>query len=450
MGVLVAQVDTTAVNVALPSIAQQLHASTSQLQWVVDAYLLVLASLLMLSGSLGDRLGRKRVLVTGLVIFGGASGLCALASSVWPLIMMCGLQAVGGSTLAPVALSIISNIYPDRSERAFAIGIWGAVVGVGMGLGPIIGGSMVALYSWRGIFVLNLPIIAITVPLVLYLVPESKATPPRKIDIPGQALAITFMASITFAIIKIGSLGLSTSSVEVATVLAVISGVAFFVVESRVPVPLLELRFFRSPVFSMATLIGFLEFFSYAGFVFVANLYLQDNLKLAPLKAGFLMVPLAVVNAVCAPISGWAVGKWGARALMLAGAIALLGAAILLILMSFNSSLLQFIVASMLVGLAIGLANAPVTTLAVSGMPLSRAGVAGATASTARQLGQSLGVAVLGATLNARLHAGLPFISAASTGWYSILAFAGVMAAAGWLSGTHWAQEKANAIIQAE
>ena len=446
--VLVVQIDSTGVNLALPSISRELGASTGQLQWVVDAYVLVLASLMMFSGSLADRVGRRRIFLLGLVLFGIGSALCSASAGPVMLIGMRALQAVGGSMLGPVALSIISGTFPDPRERAQAIGVWGAVVGLGMALGPLVGGILVSAVDWRAVFWINLPLVVIAVPLIHAVVPESHAPKGRRMDIPGQVLAVLTLGCLTYAIIEAGEQSVGHVRATGFLAAAVVAGAVFVAVERREAEPLLELRFFRSLPFSLATVMALLLFFSYAGFVFVATLYLQDARGLTPLHAGLVTLPMALTNAAMAPVSGWLVGHLGTRIPMLAGAVSLAAGALMLLQLGQDTPLPWFIGAGMFMGGAMGTINTPISNTAVSGMPPDRAGVAGATASTARQVGQALGVAVLGAALNTHLSDGQPFTSAALPGWWMVLIMAvliGVMAVA---SNTTRAQASAHAAHQ--
>src|SRR5438067_7865996 len=202
MSLLIVGLDTTIVNVALPSIRKDLHASVSGLQWTIDAYTLVLASLLMLAGSTADRIGRRRVFQTGLFVFSAGSLLCGLAPSLGTLVAARVIQAIGGSMLNPVAMSIVRNVFEDPRERAQAIGMWGAVFGLSMALGPVLGGALVDAFSWRAVFFVNLPIGLVAILLTARYVPESKAQRPRRVDPVGQALVIAALASLTYAIIE--------------------------------------------------------------------------------------------------------------------------------------------------------------------------------------------------------------------------------------------------------
>ena len=233
MSLLIVGIDVTIVNVALPSIGHDFHASLSGLQWTVDAYTLVLASLLMISGSTADRLGRRRTFVIGLITFAAGSLLCSLAPNLDALIVFRMVQAVGGSMLNPVAMSIITNTFTIPRERAQAVGIWGAVVGVSLALGPVVGGVLVTTIGWRSIFYLNIPIALAAVVLALRYIPESKAAVARRVDVPGQLLVIAFLASLTYSIIEGPEKGFSSSIIIGTCALAVVSLVTFVIWERR-------------------------------------------------------------------------------------------------------------------------------------------------------------------------------------------------------------------------
>src|SRR4051812_9548615 len=242
LSLFIVGLDVTVVNVALPSIGRGLHAGVSELQWTVDAYTVVLASLLMFSGSMGDRLGRKRTFVTGLAVFSVASLLCSLAPTVELLVAFRVLQAVGGSMLNPVAMSIVTNTFTDPRERAQAVGIWGAVFGVSMALGPVVGGTLVSAIGWRSIFWINIPVGLIAILLTLRFIPESRAPRPRRFDPVGQTLVIVLLATLTYGIIEAPSQGW-TSALIVAVFAA--SGAALLgllLYEPRRADPLVELR----------------------------------------------------------------------------------------------------------------------------------------------------------------------------------------------------------------
>lgn len=318
MSLLIVSIDNTILNVALPSMQRDLHASTSGLQWAIDAYTLVLAALLMLSGSTADRIGRKRVFMTGLVIFTLGSLLCSLAPGLSSLIVFRMMQAVGGSMLNPVAMSIITNTFTDPRERARAIGVWGAVVGISMAAGPLVGGVLVESVGWRSIFWVNLPVGLAALLLTLRFVPESRAPKARRPDPLGQLMVIVLFGSLTYAIIEAPNAGFRT--VLPFAVLALAALIGLLLHEPRRTDPLIELRFFRSAPFSGATVIAISAFAALGGFLFLSTLYLQNVRGLSALEAGLWMLPMAVPTFLCAPLSGRLVGSRGPRLpLLIAG-----------------------------------------------------------------------------------------------------------------------------------
>src|ERR1700722_12273558 len=274
MSLLVVGIDVTIVNVALPAIGRGLHASLSGLQWSVDAYTLVIGSLLMASGSMGDRFGRRRVFQTGLAVFTTGSLLCSLATSVTALVLFRALQALGGSMLNPVALSIVSNTFTERRgrgrrrARARAMGIWAAVFGLSLALGPVLGGFLVTAVGWRAIFWINLPIGIAAIVLTRAFVPESKAATARRFDPWGQLLVISLLATLTYGVIEGPARGWASPVIVGMFAAAAASVVALVVVESRRRQPLLEVRFFRSVPFSGASVIAVLAFGVLSGFLF--------------------------------------------------------------------------------------------------------------------------------------------------------------------------------------
>src|SRR4051794_12281929 len=251
LSLLIVGLDNTIVNVALPAIGRDLDAPLSGLQWAIDAYTLVLASLLLMAGSTADRIGRRRTFQTGLVVFSLGSLLCGLAPSLGWLVAFRVLQAIGGSMLNPVAMSIITNVFTDRRERARAIGVWAGVVGISMALGPVVGGLLVQTVGWRTIFWINVPIGIAAIVLSALFVPESRAPRPRRVDLPGQIIVLVLGAASTFAIIEHDL---------VAGVVALLALVALVLVEPRRPEPLVDITLFRSPPFAGATSIAVAAF----------------------------------------------------------------------------------------------------------------------------------------------------------------------------------------------
>ena len=423
MSLFIIGIDATGLNLALPSIQRDLSAEYSQLQWVVDAYTLVLASLLMLAGSLADRFGRRRVFQLGLTLFGIGSLLCSIAPSTGVLIAARIVQAAGGSMLNPVAMSIITNTVHDPRERARAIGVWGGTVGLSMALGPVVGGALVDTIGWRSIFWLNLPVAAAAILLTARFVPESRAPRARRFDPVGQVTVIVLLASLTYGIIEGQGLGWTSPTVVGCFAVAALAVGVLATYERRRTEPLLDPRFFRSVPFSGAVVTAVLGFAALGGFLFVNTLYLQDVRGLSPLQAGLMTLPMAGMTAVCAPISGRIVGARGPRLPLIVAAVGISVCAAILTTLRTDTSYVVLAVAYLSFGIGFGMVNAPITNTAVSGMPREQAGVAAAVASTSRQVGSSLGVAVFGAVVLGQLHGPMStgLADASRTGWAVML-----------------------------
>jgi EmrB/QacA subfamily drug resistance transporter len=427
MSLLIVGLDNTIVNVALPSIGRHLHAALSGLQGTVDAYTLVLASLLMLSGSMADRLGRRRVFMTGLVLFTLGSLLCSLAPSLGFLIAFRMLQAIGGSMLSPVAMSIIRNVFTDERERAQAIGMWGATIGVSLALGPVVGGALVQNVGWPSIFWINIPVGLLALVLTMRFVPESSAPRPRRVDPVGQALVIVLLASLTYAIIEAPSAGWLSAQTLGLLALAVAALAVLLRYEPRRADPLLELRFFRSVPFAGASAIAVCAFAALGGFLFLNTLYLQEVRHLSAFDAGLYTLPIAAMTLLFAPLSGYLVGRVGSRPSLLAGGLGLTVGAALLTGIGAHTTLSSLLPAYFVFGVGFGMVNPPITNTAVLGMPPAQAGVAAAVASTSRQVGQTLGVAVIGAIAAAGAISVGPGFVAASHGGFWIAAGCGLL-----------------------
>ncbi|WP_046503546.1 MFS transporter [Streptomyces odonnellii] len=399
MSLLIVSLDNTVLNVALPSVQRELHAGVAGLQWTIDAYTLVLASLLMLSGSTADRIGRRRVFKTGLVLFTLGSLLCSLAPNLESLVAFRMVQAVGGSMLNPVAMSIITNTFTEPRERARAIGVWGAVVGISMAAGPLVGGLLVDSVGWRSIFWINLPIGVAALLLTWRYVPESRAPKPRRPDPVGQLLVVGVLGSLTYAIIEAPTAGLTSPRILAFAALAALSLIGLLLYEPRREEPLIDLRFFNSAPFSGATVIAVCAFAALSGFLFLNTLYLQNVRGMSALHAGLYMLPMATLTFLCAPLSGRLIASRGPRlSLLIAGTTMTASGALFAATDAEATNALLF-TGYVLFGLGFGMVNAPITNTAVAGMPRSQAGVAAAVASTSRQIGSTLGVAVIGAVL---------------------------------------------------
>jgi EmrB/QacA subfamily drug resistance transporter len=441
MSLFIVGVDVTIVNVALPSIQHSFHASVSDLQWTIDAYSLVIACLLMLSGSLADRFGRRRVFQIGLTIFSLGSLLCSVAPGLGWLVAFRALQAIGGSMLNPVALSIIFNIFTDPRSRARAMGVWASVFGLSLALGPVLGGVLVSGIGWRAIFWINVPVGIAAIVLTGLFVPESKALRARRLDPLGQALVIVALASLTYGIIEGPRRGWHSPLIVGLFVLSAATFVVLARVELRRREPLIDPRFFRSVPFSGASLIAMMAFVSIGGFLFLNTLYLQDVRHYSALKAGLLMLPMAAMLFVFARVSGRLVATKGPRLpLILAGPPMAIGA-LMLARLTADTSILYVVAAYVIFGVGGGLVNAPIATTAMSGMPLDQAGVAGAVASTSRQVGSALGVAVTGSIV--ALGTGATFVGASHGAWYVVAGCGAAVCLVGLISTGVWARETA-------
>ena len=356
----------------------------------------MLASLLMLSGATGDRFGRRRVFQIGLTVFAVGSLLCSLAPNIETLIAARFMQAIGGSMLNPVALSIISQVFTGRVERARALGVWGAVVGISMALGPIVGGLLIEVVGWRAVFWINLPICA-----PRSCSPRSSFPRPSRrrcaTSIPiGQGLAVMFLFGIVFALIEGPVLGWTNPRTVAVVVVALLAFVAFLRYESRRNDPFIDLRFFRSIPFASATLTAICAFAAWGAFLFMMSLYLQDERGYSAMHTGLIYLPIAIGALVFSPLSGRLVGRFGSRPSLLAAGVLITAASVMLTGLTATTPVWALLIIFAVFGIGFSMVNAPITNAAVSGMPLDRAGAASAVTSTSRQVGVSIGVALCG------------------------------------------------------
>jgi EmrB/QacA subfamily drug resistance transporter len=414
----------------------------SGLQWTVAGYTIVLASLLMFSGAAADRIGRRTIFQVGLSLFTLGSWLCSLAPSLGWLIAFRLLQGVGGSMLAPAALGIITNTFIRPAERAKAIGVWDGVSGLSMALGPVLGGILVGSVGWSGIFWANIPVGLAAISLTALLVPDSRAERARKADPVGQVLVIVMLGSLAYAIIQGPGDGWRSPNIVGFFALALIALAALLKYEPRRKDPLIDFRFFRSVPFSAANLTAVCAIATLAGFLFLTTLYLQDVRGFSALRAGLTILPMPIMMAVSSPISGRILARGGPRVpFIIAGAALTLSTAALSQL-STTSGPLFLIITYGLFGVGVGMVNSPITNGVMSGVPKSQAGVASGMNSSSRQLGQSLGVAIVGSVLAASLrgsmHAG--FLGAAHAGWWIMAGCGYMVLVLGIISTTSWAK----------
>jgi len=443
--IVVVVMDISIVTVALPAMRADLGASVAQLQWTVDAYTLVLASLLLLAGSTADRVGRRRVFMIGLAAFGLGSLLCSLAPTAGWLIAARAVQAVGGTMLNPVAMAIVATTFPDRAERARAIGVFGSMSGLALALGPILGGTLVDGIGWRAIFWVNVPVVVVAIVCTALFVPESRADRARRFDPVGQALVILMLGCVVYAIIGSETRGWTSPVILGPLGVAVLAALALLAYEPRRTDPMLELRLFRSVPFSSAILMALFALCGFGAFLFVTTLYLQNVRGLSALEAGLCLLPVGVVITIVAPMAGRMVGTRGPRLpLVVAGSALALGA--LTSLWLGPATPLPVVLAVYLFfGIFLGTVNPPITNTAVSGMPLSMAGLAGSVASAARQTGTTLGVAIAG-TIVGSTAGGDPqaFTDAEHLLWWPVAALGIGVVALALMSTTRWAHTTAH------
>jgi EmrB/QacA subfamily drug resistance transporter len=445
MSLFMVGLDNTIVNVGLPSIGRSLHAGVSGLQWTVAAYTIVLAALLMFAGALADRIGRRTVFQIGLSLFILGSWMCSLAPSLGWLIGFRVLQGVGGSMLNPAALGIITNTFTGKAERARAIGVWDGVFGLSMALGPLLGGVLVATVGWRGIFWANIPVGLVAISLTALFVPDSKAPRSRRSDPVGQLLLIAVLGGLAYAIIEGPSLGWHSPWIFGAAGLSVAALGVLLAYEPRHPEPMLDLRFFRSIPFAGANLTAVCAIAAMAGFLFLSSLYLQDVRGLSALQAGLLLLPMPVVMALCAPLAGRMVARRGPRVpLVIAGAALTLSSA-LLSRITDETSAVYLVCAYGLFGIGTGMVSSPITNGVMSGVPKSQAGMASGMNSSSRQLGQSLGVAIVGSVLAASMHGSLrtTFVHASHAGWWVMSCCGYAVLLLGLVCNSRWAKRTA-------
>jgi EmrB/QacA subfamily drug resistance transporter len=410
--------DTTIVNVGLPAIGAGLHITTRGLEWTVDAYTLAMAGLLISSGALADRLGRRRVFRLGLVVFAVASVGCALAPGFGVLVAARAVQGVGASMLSPVALAIVVNVMTDPRERARAIGVWAAVFGVSMAAGPLVGGALVSAVGWRAVFWINVPVVVVALVLTGLFVPESRAERPRRLDGPGQLLLAVVVGAAVAVLIEGPRIGWGSPTAVVGYVVVLAGAAAFGWVESRRDEPLVDPRLFLRRPFAAAVVGAVAVFVALSATLLLNTLYLQHARGMSAAAAGIVTLPMALAATLCAPLSGVLVARFGARPpLVLAGVFTAVGG-LCLVGLDNHTDLRLPALAYLLVGVGFGCANAPLTNTAVGGLPPARAGVAGGIVSTARQLGSALGIAAAGSLVADAAPAHLA--QASRPGWFLV------------------------------
>jgi EmrB/QacA subfamily drug resistance transporter len=405
VGTMIVFLDDTIVNTALPRISLDLRASTAGLQWVVDAYVLVLAGLLLLCGSLGDRFGRKRVMTIGLVVFASASAGAALAGSLGSLIAMRALQGLGAAMVLPATLSIITNVFP-RQERSRAIAVWTAVGGVAVGLGPVVGGYLIDASGWSSVFWLQVPV-ALAALAGMVIVPESRDERHVGLDVPGAILGTLALTTLVYAIIRAGEESFSDHLCIAAFVSAALLLAAFAYVERHTDAPMLPMRFFRERDFSGAVLvIGMALFAMFVSFFFLTQLFQLVQHRSA-LAAGLLIVPASIGIIIGSGLSGRLIHTLGPRVLVAAMTVGMIVGLVLLTRITVSTGALPIDGSLLLFGLGAGLGLPALTDTVMAAVPEREAGVGSAVNDVSRQLGGALGVAVIGSVVSSAYRANL-------------------------------------------
>ena len=407
LSLVIVVVGNTVLNVAIPTLVRDLHASNSALQWVVDAYGLVFAGLLLTAGAIGDRFGRKGALTAGLLIFGGGSTAAAFCSSAGQLTAFRAIMGIGAALIMPATLSILTNVFPPH-ERAKAIAIWAGLAGAGAAVGPVAGGFLLEHFWWGSVFLVNVPLVLAAVAGGRVLVPNSHDPHADPLDPVGALLSMAGLGALLYGIIE----GPVQGWTAPATIGPIVSGLAVLVVfgfwELRTQYPMLDLRFFKNPTFSAATAAINMVFFAMFGTFFVLTQYLQLVLGYSALEAGVRMLPMAFTMMVAAPSSAKFVEKFGSRKVVSTGLIIVAVGLLLLAQSDVNTPYWHLVVAIVTMAVGMGLSMAPSTTGIMASMPLRKAGVGSAVNDTTRELGGALGVAVLGSLLASKFTAALP------------------------------------------
>jgi EmrB/QacA subfamily drug resistance transporter len=389
-------IDTTIVNVALPSLARQLGAGTRDLQWIVDAYNLTFAALVLAAGSLGDRYGRRPALLIGLLGFGAASAAGALCSTPAELIGARLLMGAFAALIFPTTLSVITNTFADRAERAKAVGVWGAVTGLGVAVGPVTSGLLLAHFDWRSVFVVMVPVSLLAAVAVYRTVPESRDPATPALDRAGLTTATAAMSALIYTIIEAPGRGWSSAPTLAGSTVALTVGAAFVTIERRREHPMLDVTLFRERAFSAASGAVTVAFFALFGFIFLITQYMQVIRGYGTLSTGARILPVALSIGAASVLGANLAGRLGTRAIVTTG-LALLGSSFLWIAQAGTATPYSVIVLQMvMMGTGLGLTTAPATESILSVLPPARAGVGSADNDATREAGGTLGVAVIG------------------------------------------------------
>jgi EmrB/QacA subfamily drug resistance transporter len=416
LAAFVINLDTTIVNVALPTLVRELHTSNSQLQWVVDAFNLLFAGSVLVMGSLSDRFGRKGMLVAGLAVFGVASLAGGLMGAPGPLIAARAVMGVGAAMVFPSTLSLLTNVFTARRERALAIGLWGAITGVAIALGPIVGGALLEIFDWRSIFFAMTPLAAVAAAIVARAVPTSRDPRAPQIDRVGFILSTATVGLLVYAIIEAPGHGWGSARTLGSFALAAALAAGFVTWEQRIDHPMLDLALFRNPRFAAASASVAISFFALSGFIFLVTQYFQFLKGYGPLSTGVRLLPVATCVAISSILGARLAVRVGTK-LIVAGGLVLMAGFYLWTTTAGAATGYATIAAQMvLLGTGMGLTSAPATEAIMGVVPRAKAGVGSAVNDATRLLGGTLGVAVLGSVyaslyadrLTSRLSGALP------------------------------------------
>ncbi|WP_410873096.1 MFS transporter [Nocardia sp. A7] len=406
--VFVTFLDTTVVSVALGDIRRDLSADVTMLQWVVNSYTVVFAGLMLAGGSLGDRWGRKRVMIIGLLIFCVGSVVSALASSVAVLIAGRAIMGLGAAASEPGTLSVLRHVFPDDRARAKAIGVWAAVSGLALAAGPVLGGVLVHAYGWRSIFWFNLVIAAVALVAAAWSIPESSDPRPEPIDWAGAVLGAAAFGSVIYAAILGQDQGYTAPAVLALFAFGAVALAAFIAVEMRARAPMLDFRYLRLPAVRSALVVAFAVYFGIFSIFFFTALYLQVMQSYSGARTATIFAPMAATIVIGSLVAGWWVGRRGARAPMILGCVVGAGGILLTRHMLSGEISDPWLAAAMgVAGFGFGIAVVPLTSAVMSGVPAEHSGMAAAVTNTMRQVGSAFGVAVLGALVSGFLSADL-------------------------------------------
>ncbi|MGI8420640.1 MAG: MFS transporter [Candidatus Levyibacteriota bacterium] len=401
LGFFMTILDVTIVNVALVNIKEHIGGGLNALQWIIDGYALIFASLLLTTGALGDRIGNKRIFIAGLIMFTLSSILCGLAPTLWLLELGRIAQGFGAALLVPASLALINHTFPDAKKKASALGVYGAIGGFGATIGPVLGGVLINIFGWRSIFLVNVPFGILCLLLTTFFITESP-TKKRGFDIPGQIAAIASLSLLTFSFIEGKGLGWHSPLILSALILFIIATMLFLMRELKTKMPMLPLSFFRNSTFSGANAVGFLSFFTLYGYLFILSLFFQQVQHYSPLKTGMALLPGGIPLFIASLFTGKLAGKMGVKIPILIGILfGCLGYAGLG-LVNEGTPYIFIAIAMATIGLFMAFTIPPITVAVVTNVKKEHSGIASSIYNVSRQVGSILGVAILGSLIGSQ------------------------------------------------